>query len=39
MVLGNSLAVAMKAYIKPSAEAGLAGLRLLEAAATNGESK
>jgi len=33
-VLGNSLAVAMKAYIKPSAEAGLAGLKLLEAAAT-----
>jgi integrase len=38
MVLGNSLAVAMKAYIKPSAEAGLAGLRLLEAAATNGKA-
>jgi integrase len=37
MVLGNSLAVAMKAYIKPSAEAGLAGLKLLEAAATNGK--
>ena len=36
-VLGNSLQVAMKAYIKPSAEAGLAGLKLLEAAATNGE--
>jgi integrase len=36
-VLGNSLAVAMKAYIKPSAEAGLAGLKLLEAAATNGK--
>ena len=36
MVLGNSLAVAMKAYIKPSAEAGLAGLKLLEAA-TNGK--
>ena len=34
-VLGNSLAVAMKAYIKPSAEAGLAGLKLLEAAAQN----
>jgi integrase len=38
-VLGNSLQVAMKAYIKPSAEAGLAGLRLLEAAATNGEKQ
>jgi integrase len=36
-VLGNSLQVAMKAYIKPSAEAGLAGLKLLEAAATNGK--
>jgi integrase len=36
-VLGNSLAVAMKAYIKPSAEAGLVGLKLLEAAATNGK--
>ncbi len=35
-VLGNSLQVAMKAYIKPSAEAGLAGLKLLEAAAANG---
>ena len=31
-VLGNSLEVAMKAYIKPSIEAGLAGLKLLEAA-------
>lgn len=30
-VLGNSLAVAMKAYIKPSIEAGLAGLKLQEA--------
>jgi integrase len=38
MVLGNSLAVAMKAYIKPSAEAGLAGLKLLEAAATNSKA-
>jgi integrase len=38
-VLGNSLAVAMKAYIKPSAEAGLAGLKLLEAAATNAISR
>jgi len=35
-VLGNSLQVAMKAYIKPTKEAGLAGLKLLEAAATNG---
>jgi len=32
-VLGNSLEVAMKNYIKPSIEAGLAGLKLLEAAA------
>jgi hypothetical protein len=29
--------VAMAKYIKPSAEAGLAGLKLLEAAATNGK--
>jgi integrase len=36
-VLGNSLQVAMKAYIKPSAEAGLAGLKMLELAATNGK--
>jgi integrase len=36
-VLGNSLQVAIKAYIKPSAEAGLAGLKLLEAAVTNGK--
>jgi integrase len=35
-VLGNSLAVVMAKYIKPSKEQGLAGLRLLEAAATNG---
>jgi hypothetical protein len=33
-VLGNSLEVAMKAYIKPSIEDGLAGLKLLEAATT-----
>jgi integrase len=36
-VLGNSLQVAVKAYIKPTKEAGLAGLKMLEAAATNGK--
>ncbi|MGA2236913.1 MAG: hypothetical protein ABSG23_15700 [Terriglobales bacterium] len=35
-ILGNSLAVVMKHYVKPDQKAGLAGLRLLEAAATNG---
>jgi integrase len=35
-VLGNSLAVVMQKYIKPSKEQGLVGLKMLEAAATNG---
>jgi integrase len=38
-VLGNSFKVAMDKYIKPSIEAGLAGLKLLEAATTVESSK
>jgi integrase len=36
-VLGNSLEVVMKTYIKPSTAAGEAGLKLLEAATTHGD--
>jgi integrase len=38
-VLGNSLAVVMSKYIKPSQSAGLMGLKMLEAAAKNGGDK
>jgi integrase len=36
-VLGNSLAVVMAKYVKPSQQAGLAGMKLLEAAALGGK--
>jgi hypothetical protein len=35
-ILGNSLQVAMAKYIKPDQQAGLAGMKLLEAAAIDG---
>jgi integrase len=38
-VLGNSLAVVMQKYIKPDQSQGLAGLKMLEAAATNGKGE
>lgn len=38
-VLGNSLDVVMKKYIKPDQQAGMAGLKLLEAAATTNGGK